>query len=109
MCPSLVEVPACQCVLIDQIRDNERAKFDRRHYESYSNTRKVGRQDGYVAALEDAVAAIKALHEPWILREPRQDGVYVLCAYCQTQFDAPYPCDTVKAIEALTGKSGDDK
>ena len=80
--PTGIAMSSCQCGLIARVREDERA-----------------------TALRDAVEAVKALHEPWILDEPREDGVTVLCAYCQSDFDAPYPCESVAAIEALGGES----
>lgn len=44
------------CDLIARVREDERKK-----YETYSNARKVGREQGYSAALRDAVTAIEAL------------------------------------------------
>ena len=93
------------CDLIARVRTDEQSKRDKRQYESYANARKVGRQDGYVAALEDSVAVTKTLHT-WIL--PMQEHPSN-CTYCQSDFDAPYLCDSVEAIEALSDKVGDDK
>ena len=44
-----------ECALIARVREDERKK-----YETYSNARKVGREQGYKAALSDAVEAIAA-------------------------------------------------
>ena len=45
------------CDLIARVRTDEQSKRDKRQYESYANARKVGRQDGYIAALHFLAAA----------------------------------------------------
>ena len=45
------------CDLIARVRADEQSKRDKRQYESYANARKVGRQDGYIAALHFLAAA----------------------------------------------------
>ena len=45
------------CDLIARVRTDEQSKRDKRQYDSYANARKVGRRDGYIAALHFLAAA----------------------------------------------------